>query len=276
MNSIYLFTFTALSFLLLLASACSSEKSESGLHLGDTITTASGLKYYYTRIGNGPQVQTGSKVYTYLALSVEGKEVWNTNEQPDSAFVFVANKDRMIKGFTEVTMVLREGDEIVCILPPDLAYGEKGSGNVIPPYATLVYTKYRMLKVNEPKASLSDTLLLAYKTGGHENMVARYQQVMNSSDTAMYYFDQGQWRMLWNLLNDEGMHKEALEMITYSNTKNESGLRYNRIRSYDQLGMYKLALDSLTALVASDTSYANSERVLKLRGELEEKLWKAK
>ena len=100
--------------------------------------------------------------------SVNGKEVWNTNEEKDSSFVFVANKDRMIKGFTEVTMLLHEGDEIVAILPPELAYGERGSGSVIPPNATLIYTQYKMKKVDEAKRSLSDTLFQAYKTGGHE------------------------------------------------------------------------------------------------------------
>lgn len=259
-------------FLIVTSCAPKTNSNVSNIILGDTITTASGLRYIYTKAGRGRRVETGSKVYTYLALSVDGKEVWNTNDQPDSAFVFIANKDRMIKGFTEVTMALREGDEIIAILPPDLAYGEKGSGDVIPPQATLVYTKYKMMKVNEPKASLSDTLFQAYKTGGHAAMVARHNQVINSSDTSQYYYDWRQWRILWGQLNDAGMHHEALDMIAYSNTKNESGPRYNRVRSYDQLGMHKTALDSLDALMVSDTSYINNDRAVRLREELADKL----
>ena len=103
-------------------------------------------------------------------------------------------------------------------------------------------------------------------------MVARYQQVINSSDTAKYYYDKGQWRLLWNLLNDAGMHKEALEMIAYSNKTNESGPRFNRVRTYNQMGMYKIALDSLEVLMTNDTSYSNGARALALREELVGKL----
>jgi hypothetical protein len=259
--SYLLFVVTLGTFL----SACVNPKGERSVVVGDTITTESGLKYVFTKIGNGRSVETGSRVSTYLALSVEGKEVWNTNGPPDSSFVFIANKDRMIKGFTEVTMKLREGDEIVAILPAALAYGEKGSPPVIPPNATLVYTKYIMKKVNAPKASISDTLLLAYQSGGHEKMVATYQQIINSPDTAQYYYDKGQWRILWNLLTEADMHNEALQMIAYVNTTNDSGMRWYRVRTYDKLEQYKLALDSLDALLASDTAMTSNTRAAQLR-----------
>ncbi len=258
---------------LFIAAACTSDKTnERNIVLGDTIKTESGLKYMFTKIGKGPAVQTGSKVSTYLALSVDGKEVWNTNGPPDSSFTFIANKDRMIKGFTEVTMKLYEGDEIIAILPPAIAYGEKGAGADIPPNATLVYTQYKMKKVNAPKASLSDTLLLAYQSGGHNQMVTRYNQIMNSPDTAKYYYDKGQWRILWNLLSEAEMHEEALQMIEYINTDNESGMRWYRVRTYEKMEKYKQALDSLDALMKSDTSMTSNSRATQLRSELSEKV----
>ena len=263
-----------LQILIVFVSGCTYEKGERSIVIGDTITTESGLKYIYTKVGNGPPVETGSRVWTYLALSVDGKEVWNTNGPPDSSFVFIANKDRMIKGFTEVTMKLREGDEIVAILPSSLAYGEKGSPPVIPPNATLVYTMYKMKKVNEPKASLSDTLLVAYQSGGHEKMITTYNTIINSPDTTQYYYDKGQWRILWNLLSDANMHNEALQMIAYVNTNNDSGMRWYRVRSYDKLGQFKLALDSLDVLLKSDTAMASNPRATQLRIELVEKLKK--
>jgi len=254
------------------AAACTSDKTDRNIVLGDTITTESGLKYIFTKVGTGPAVQTGSRVWTYLALDVNGKEIWNTNGPPDSSFVFIAGKDRMIKGFTEVTLKLREGDEIVAILPPQIAYGEKGIGNDIPPNATLVYTQYKMKKVNAPKASLSDTLLAAYQSGGHDTMVATQQRILNSPDTAQYYHDAGQYRILWNMLSEADMHKEALQLIAYQNTKNESGWRWYRVRTYDKMGQFKLALDSLDALMKSDTSMASNPRATQLMVELMEKV----
>lgn len=258
---------------LLLAVSCSSPpQDERQIVVGDTIKTESGLKYVFAKVGTGRPVETGSKVWTYLALSVNGKEIWNTNDMPDSSFVFVANKDRMIKGFTEVTMKLREGDEIAAVLPAPIAYGERGSGEVIPPNATLVYTRCIMKKVAAPKASLSDTLFTAYASGGHENMLAVRDRILNSADTAGYYYDNSQYRVLWNLLNDADMHKENLQLIDYMNTANESGWRWYRVRTYDKMGEPRKALDSLEALMKSDTTMASSPRALQLRTELQEKL----
>lgn len=257
---------------LFLMASCSGPRNERDIVVGDTISTESGLKYVYTKIGTGRPVETGSKVWTYLVLSVNGKEVWNTNDEEDSSFVFVANKDRMIKGFTEVTMKLREGDEIIAILPAPIAYGEKGSGDVIPPNATLVYDRYVMKKVNAPKLSLSDTLFAAYRSGGHERMLTTQARVLNSPDTAGYYYDKGQYRILWNLLNDSAMHKENLQLIDYMNTANETGWRWYRVRTYDKMGDTKLALDSLDALMKSDTTMASNGRAKQLRADLVEKL----
>jgi FKBP-type peptidyl-prolyl cis-trans isomerase len=44
---------------------------------------------------------------------------------PDSLFTFVAGYSRVIKDFVEVSLLLREGDEIVAILPDSIAYGAK-------------------------------------------------------------------------------------------------------------------------------------------------------
>ena len=254
--------------------SCSSERTNRDIVVGDTITTESGLKYIYTKIGSGRPVETGSKVWTYLALEVNGKEIWNTDGPPDSSFVFVAGKDRMIKGFTEVTLKLREGDEIIAILPPELAYGEKGVGSDIPPNATLVYTKYKMKKVNEPKLSLSDTLFAAMSSGGIRKMIDTRNRILNSADTATYYYDNSQYRILWNLLNDAGMNEENLQLIDFINTKNESGWRWYRVRTYEKMEKFQVALDSLNALLASDTSMVSSARAVQLKAELESKVAK--
>ena len=134
-----------------LFSACHYKTGQtSSSVLGDTIQTASGLKYLYLKRGDGPQVVPGAKVGTYLSLKVDDSVVWNTNELPDSLFTFIADSTRLIKGFTEVSLLLREGDEIIAILPDSLAYGAKGAGEVIPPFATLVYDQFKVVSVELP------------------------------------------------------------------------------------------------------------------------------
>ncbi|WP_430817419.1 FKBP-type peptidyl-prolyl cis-trans isomerase [Carboxylicivirga sp. RSCT41] len=138
---------------LVLASCQFKSAQSEGEKADDIILTASGLQYYYVRKGDGPKVEPGCKVGTYLSLKVEDSVVWNTNELPDSLFTFVADSTRLIKGFTEVSLLLREGDEIVAILPDSLAYGAKGAGDVIPPHATLVYDVFKVVKVEAPYAA---------------------------------------------------------------------------------------------------------------------------
>lgn len=141
----------ALVLILGVTSCKKGVKKEDKIVLGDTLRTESGLKYVYKKFGKGRKIEKGCEVKAYLSLKVNNKVVWNTNTLPDSAFVYTAGVTPLIKGFTEVTALLREGDEIVAILPHTIAYGEKGAGGLIPPKATLVYDEFKVLKVGEPK-----------------------------------------------------------------------------------------------------------------------------
>ena len=45
----------------------------------------------------------------------------------------------MIRGWTEALQLMKEGDKWELIIPPDLGYGSKGAGNIIPPDSTLIF-----------------------------------------------------------------------------------------------------------------------------------------
>jgi len=143
----------AISAIIGLASCQHRNTQSLKSELGDTIQTASGLKYLYLKKGNGPEIVPGAKVGTYLSLKVKDSVVWNTNELPDSLFTFVADSTRLIKGFTEVSLLLREGDEIIAVLPDSLAYGAKGAGDLIPPHSTLVYDQFKVVSVEIPEVA---------------------------------------------------------------------------------------------------------------------------
>ncbi|KAG5510321.1 hypothetical protein JKF63_07649 [Porcisia hertigi] len=56
--------------------------------------------------------------------------------------------NQVIKGWTEALQYMVEGEEWEVYLPPELAYGSRGAGGVIPPNALLVF-KIRLLKVTQ-------------------------------------------------------------------------------------------------------------------------------
>ena len=148
MKSFYLFVLIA--SLSIYSCKTAAKKENPTTSKIDTIQTQSGLKYFYIKHGNGPKVETGDEVKTYLSLTVNDKVIWNTDGQQDSLLTFFANKDRMIKGFTEMILLLREGDEVVAIMPDSIAYGSRGAGDLIPPNTTLVYDQFKVAKVTKP------------------------------------------------------------------------------------------------------------------------------
>ena len=238
----------------LLCSACNNSKPiKKEIVLGDTIQTKSGLQYYYIKIGEGPKVKMGSKVATYLSLKVDDKVIWNTDDLPDSAFTFVADYSKLIKGFTEMTMLLREGDEVLAILPDSLAYGAKGAGDIVPPHATLVYDQFKVLKVDAPKAFLSDVLLADIKEKTVADAIKSYQQIISSADSLKYHTDREQLFRVWETLNTESLHQPAADYaLQFGKMCKEPRLEYKAVLSLESLGELSKAKEQLERIISLD------------------------
>jgi hypothetical protein len=250
MKSIYSILIVAL----VLLSACNNPKSakhESAL--GDTIQTASGLKYIYLKKGEGRKIETGCKVGTYLSLKVKDQVVWNTNELPDSLFTYVANYSRLIKGFTEMTMLLREGDEVVAVLPDSLAYGSKGAGDVIPPNATLIYDQFKVVRVDAPKKFLSDLLYADLKEKTVEDAMATYKRITEGEEAANYHTDSEQLNKVWQQLTDENSHAMAFDYSKmFGDLANDNMLKYRTVLSLESMNEIAKAKEALEVLLSND------------------------
>jgi len=271
MKLIYLF---AAVVLFSVVSCTLKTKPECKIVLGDTIKTPNGLQYYYTKIGEGRRIEAGSEVGTCLSLMVKDSVVWNTDELPDSLFTFIAGYTRLITGFTEAYWLLREGDEIVAILPDSLAYGAKGAGDIIPPYATLIYDKFKVVKVGEPKGVLCDTLLNTLENRGVGKMIAEYNRIMSTNDSVNYHIEKDQLYGLCNKLNRAGEYQQAADVASkLAIVTGDNQFRYIMVVSYEKAEQYKQAKDSLELIIISEPE--NQQMKDKL-AELNEKILEKK
>ncbi|RKX32565.1 MAG: FKBP-type peptidyl-prolyl cis-trans isomerase [Candidatus Zixiibacteriota bacterium] len=106
---------------------------------GDTVTTQSGLKYIDAVVGEGKSPTNGSQVQVhYTGWLPDGKK-FDSSVDRGQPFAFQIGVGQVIKGWDQGVMTMKEGGKRRLIIPPELAYGERGAGGVIPPNATLIF-----------------------------------------------------------------------------------------------------------------------------------------
>ena len=102
--------------------------------------TESGLYYIELKKGSGPKAKEGKTVKIhYTAAFLNGKKFDSSYDHPDTKpLEFHLTKHAVIKGLDEGIEKMRVGGKARLIIPSNIAYGDKGRGN-IPPYSTLVF-----------------------------------------------------------------------------------------------------------------------------------------
>jgi len=102
----------------------------------DAIETESGLQYKILINGSGRKPTIKSRVSVhYRGLLLDGA-VFDSSYSSDEPVTF--GLKRVIAGWTEGIQLMPEGSVFVFLIPPELAYGDKGAG-IIPPDATLIF-----------------------------------------------------------------------------------------------------------------------------------------
>jgi len=107
------------------------------------MTTASGLKITDTKAGTGATPRTGQTCVMHYTgwLYQDGKKGAKFDSSVDRGqpFEFPIGTGRVIKGWDEGVASMKVGGKRTLIIPPELGYGARGAGGVIPPNATLLF-----------------------------------------------------------------------------------------------------------------------------------------
>jgi FKBP-type peptidyl-prolyl cis-trans isomerase FkpA len=107
------------------------------------ITTASGLQYDDTTVGNGEVAQAGRPVQVHYTGwlyndSVQGAK-FDSSKDRGQPFEFSLGGGQVIKGWDEGVQGMAVGGTRRLVIPAALGYGARGAGGVIPPNATLLF-----------------------------------------------------------------------------------------------------------------------------------------
>lgn len=101
------------------------------------VTTPSGLKYYDIKIGEGDSPQETSRVKMHYTGWLEDGTVFDSSVIRGQSAEFTLN--RVVPGWTEGITTMKVGGKRKLVIPPDLAYGERGQAPAIPPNSTLIF-----------------------------------------------------------------------------------------------------------------------------------------
>ena len=106
-------------------------------------TTASGLIIEELTAGNGDEAKAGSQVsvhYTgWLLFGGEKGKKFDSSKDRGEPFEFPLGDGQVIKGWDEGVQGMKVGGSRRLTIPPQLGYGARGAGGVIPPNATLIF-----------------------------------------------------------------------------------------------------------------------------------------
>lgn len=101
------------------------------------IVTPSGLQYEVINEGTGRQPKATDTVRCHYHGTLINGTVFDSSYQRNAPADFGLNQ--VIPGWTEGVQLMKEGAKYRFYLPYNLAYGEHGAGNAIPPYAALIF-----------------------------------------------------------------------------------------------------------------------------------------
>jgi peptidylprolyl isomerase len=113
----------------------------------DLVTTDSGLKYKEIKVGAGATPTQGQTVTVHYTGTLEDGSKFDSSRDRNSPFSFKLGVGQVIKGWDEGLSTMKVGGRRQLVIPPELGYGARGAGGVIPPNAVLIFD-VELLKIS--------------------------------------------------------------------------------------------------------------------------------
>ena len=104
-----------------------------------TLTTPSGLQIEELKLGSGEAAKSGQFVSVHYTGWLTNGQKFDSSKDRDEPFEFSLGERMVIAGWDEGVQGMKVGGIRKLTIPPQLAYGARGAGGVIPPNATLVF-----------------------------------------------------------------------------------------------------------------------------------------
>jgi FKBP-type peptidyl-prolyl cis-trans isomerase len=103
------------------------------------VTTASGLKIEDQKVGSGAEAVAGKTVSVHYTGTLTNGTKFDSSRDRGQPFSFGLGQGQVIKGWDEGVAGMKVGGKRKLTIPPELGYGSRGAGGVIPPGATLLF-----------------------------------------------------------------------------------------------------------------------------------------
>ena len=106
---------------------------------GKEVTLPDGLKYTDDVVGTGAEAVAGKNVVVHYTGWLTDGTKFDSSRDRNQPFTFPLGRGQVIKGWDEGVAGMKVGGKRTLNIPPDLGYGARGAGGVIPPNATLKF-----------------------------------------------------------------------------------------------------------------------------------------
>src|SRR5579884_1634614 len=106
---------------------------------GKPTTTPSGLEYWDITVGTGATATPGKTVKVHYTGWLTNGKKFDSSLDRGQPFSFPLGGGQVIRGWDEGVAGMKVGGKRQLRIPPDLGYGARGAGGVIPPNSTLIF-----------------------------------------------------------------------------------------------------------------------------------------
>jgi len=225
------------------------------------VTTASGLTYVITHRANGVRPTAGQTVLVHYTGTLTDGTKFDSSHDRKEPIAFPLGKGRVIKGWDEGIAQLGVGDRAVLVIPPQIGYGAKGAGGVIPANATLIFV-VELVEVRGE--ALSAVLLQLINTKGIDAALAEYRR-LKAEGFGKLFVNEGDLNGLGYVLMGQQKMAEAIAILgLVAEAWPQSANAYDSLgEAYARSGDKAKAIENYQRSLDLDPNNANAATMLK-------------